>query len=535
MTDRPAGGPVWYRSLYWRIAIGLVALFAALLVVQGLVFLWLSGSIATNLMGSSPEELAKQVAAETPAALQQNPALDVEGFVRDRYGRYYQPLIVVLDDGRVARNHEPPDMPGREQGFRGLRPDGGRGGQAGGPVERGDGGSIPRATQPPGVSGGAGETPGADPERPSRGFWPRGFRPAPGSRQLPPMPGGQIASIDVAGSRVGFVAVAGRGPRTEFLLRQFGPALAVIGIVLLLLGSAVSSLAIFRPARRRLRALETVARAIGEGNASARAPEAGGDEVTTLARAINQMAADLEARTSAMEASDRTRRQLLADVSHELKTPLAAIRGYVETLAMPEVKLDTDTRRRYLDIVGEETIKLEGIVGDLLDLARLEGGGMTLACDLVPVAALFQRVNDRHERELLEKQINVETSIEADAREVWADPARLEQALQNLVANALRYTPEGGQITLVSRRSGEWVRLIVRDSGPGVADEHLPRIFDRFYKTDASRTDPYSKSGSGLGLSIVKAIVELHGGSVSAANLDGGGAEFAISLPPRAA
>jgi len=530
MTDGPAAGPVWYRSLYWRIAIGLVALFATLLVVQALIFLWLSGSIATNIMGSSPEALAAQVATETAAALQQNPSLDLESFVRERYGRYYQPLMVVLEDGRVARNHEPPDMPARGQGLRGMRPEGVRGGMAG-PVDRGAGGTQAAGEAPrPDAAGGTAPTPGAGAARPGRG----GRMPS-GSRPMPPLPGGQRASIEVAGSRVGFVAVAGRGPRTEFLLRQFGPALAVIGTVLLLLGSAVSSLAIFRPARRRLRALEQVARAIGEGDASARAPEGGGDEVTALARAINQMAADLEARTSAMEASDRTRRQLLADVSHELKTPLAAVRGYVETLAMPEVKLDPDTRRRYLDIVGEETIKLEGIVGDLLDLARLEGGGMTLACDLVPVAVLFQRVNDRHERELLEKQINVETSIAEDASEVWADPARLEQALQNLVANALRYTPAGGQITLVSRRSGEWVRLIVRDSGPGVPAEHLPRIFDRFYKTDASRTDPYSKSGSGLGLSIVKAIVELHGGSVAAANLDGGGAEFAISLPPRAA
>jgi signal transduction histidine kinase len=349
----------------------------------------------------------------------------------------------------------------------------------------------------------------------------------------PDGPGGQRASIEVAGSRVGFVAVAGRGPRTEFFLRQFGPTLGIIGAVLLLLGSAVGSLAIFGPARRRLRALEKVAQAIGAGDVSVRAAEAGGDEVTALARAINQMAGNLGARTSAVEASDRTRRQLLADVSHELKTPLAAVRGYVETLAMREVKLDDATRRRYLDIVAEETIELERIVGDLLDLARLESGGMELTCEQVPVAQLFQRVNDRHERELIEKQVNLETSIAPGAREVWGDLARLEQAVQNLVANALRHTPEGGQITLLSEQAEGGARLVVRDTGPGIPEEHLPRIFDRFYKADASRADPYSKTGSGLGLSIVKAIVQLHGGTVGAANLPGGGAEFVISLPPR--
>ena len=102
-------------------------------------------------------------------------------------------------------------------------------------------------------------------------------------------------------------------------------------------------------------------------------------------------------------------------------------------------------------------------------------------------------------------------------------PYTLEQALQNLVANALRHTPEGGQITLAAERAGGSVRLVVRDSGDGIPAEHLPHIFDRFYKTDSSRTDPHAKSGSGLGLSIVKAIVELHGGTVSAANVPAGG------------
>jgi signal transduction histidine kinase len=116
---------------------------------------------------------------------------------------------------------------------------------------------------------------------------------------------------------------------------------------------------------------------------------------------------------------------------------------------------------------------------------------------------------------------------------VWCDPARLEQALQNLVANALRHTPEGGQITLAAERAGAGVRIVVRDTGSGIPAEHLPHIFDRFYKTDASRTDPQDKSGSGLGLSIVKAIVELHGGRVSASNVPDGGAELAVTLPPR--
>jgi signal transduction histidine kinase len=500
MSDRPGRGPVWFRSLYWRIAIGLGALLAGLLLVQALVFLWLTGTIATTLMGQSPDRIAADAAKEVAAALQKDPGLDIEKLVRDRYGSQAQPLMIVMEDGRVVRNHELPAPEGMRR-----RPG------------RAPGGAPPDGAGPGGSRGG--------------GMRPWGPRMGPG-RDGPP---GERASIEVGGTQVGFVVVAGRGPRPAMFLREFAPTQAVIGVVLLIVGSAVASLAIFRPARRRLRALEKVAQAIGEGDASARAAEAGGDEVTALARAFNRMAGDLEARTHAMEMSDRTRRQLLADVSHELKTPLAAIRGYVETLSMPEVRLDDETRRRYLDIVGDETIKLDRIVQDLLDLARLESGGLTLTCEAVPVARLCQRVADRHERELIEKQIALETNIAPGLSDVWGDPARLEQALQNLVANALRHTPDGGRITLAAEPAGEQVRLVVRDSGGGIPEDHLPRIFDRFYKADASRTDPYSKTGSGLGLSIVKAIIERHGGTVSAANIPGGGAEFVISLPARPA
>ena len=513
MPDAVKRDPVWFRSLYWRIALGSIAVLAVLLLVQAFVFLWLSGTIATTLLGQSPDRIAAEAAREVAEALKKDPAIDIEKFVRDRYGSLTQPLMVVLEDGRAVRNHElpPPDGMRRWPG----RP------PAGAIPGRGvPGGPVPEGMTPRSMPEGGGRGSGMRPFGPRMGGGREGF---PGER----------APIEIAGDQVGVVFVAGRNPRAATFFREFAPTQAAIGVVLLLVGSAVASLAIFRPARRRLRALENVAQAIGEGDLSARAPETGGDEVTALARAFNQMAGDLEARTRAMEVSDRTRRQLLADVSHELKTPLAAIRGYAETLAMPEVRLEEDTRRRYLEIVGDETVKLERIVGDLLDLARLESGGLTLICGAVPAAQLFRRVADRHERDMLEKQVTLETSIAPDMQEVWCDPARLEQALQNLVANALRHTPEGGQISLAAEKAGEGVRLIVRDTGPGIPEEHLPRIFDRFYKSDASRTDPYSQSGSGLGLSIVKAIVERHGGTVSAANPAGGGAEFTITLPPR--
>ena len=167
-------------------------------------------------------------------------------------------------------------------------------------------------------------------------------------------------------------------PPVSVALRELGPTLTWFGLGLLAVGATVTALLMFRPAHKRLRTLEQAARALGEGRTDVRATETGGDEVSSLARTFNRMAADLDSRAAALAESDRARRQLLADVSHELMTPLSAIRGYVETLGMPDVPLDPETRRRYLGIVEQETHKLEAIIGDLLDLARLEGGGDTL-------------------------------------------------------------------------------------------------------------------------------------------------------------
>jgi two-component system sensor histidine kinase BaeS len=298
-------------------------------------------------------------------------------------------------------------------------------------------------------------------------------------------------------------------------------------LALLAVGAMVTALLIFRPAQKRLESLELAARALGEGQTGVRANESGGDEVAALARTFNRMASDLNARAAALAASDEARRQLLADVSHELMTPLTAIRGYVQTLAMPGLDADEAARRRYLDIVDAETYKLEAIIGDLLDLARLEGGGGNLVMESVPVRALFQEIVDRHGPTIQNRGLTMRVSVVPDDLRVRGDAHRLEQALQNIAANAIRHTPDGGRVELNAERRGDRIRLAVRDTGPGIPEEHLLHVFDRFYKADPAR----SHAGSGLGLSIVRAIVQRHGGTVSAQNAPDGGALFEIWLP----
>ena len=323
----------------------------------------------------------------------------------------------------------------------------------------------------------------------------------------------------------GRVVVLTEAPPFSRIFRVVGPTMGLVAGGVLLVGGTIIALVVFGPPRRRLRQVQEATEQLGSGDLGARAPENGGDEIAALARSFNHMADELTRRAQALETSDRARRQLLADVSHELMTPLTAMRGYIETLGMTELQLDPPTRERYMRIVGEETTRLERIIGDLLDLARLEGGGTSILRQRVAVDEVFKRVGERHEREMAERQITLDTHIEHGAEVLTGDADRLEQAMQNLVANALRHTPDGGRIVLASQRRDSRALLVVRDSGPGIPQDQLELIFDRFYKGDSSRR----AGGSGLGLSIVKAIIERHGGTISVRNEKG--AVFELALP----
>jgi signal transduction histidine kinase len=515
--------PIWYRSLYWRIAFGIVALLATLLLVQGSVFLWMTGRMTDLFPSRSPAQVAAVMAADISGVLGDQPDMDLDEYVNGRFTRSSRGFVVAMADGRtILSNRVAPPPPlvraarGRLMSDRGR--DGGRGGR---PSPFGDGASRQRGRpgQGPGPAGPSG---GFDRDRGFRGGGDRG-----GSGGF----AAEYAQIVLDGAVVGIVAVPREPPPIWVALRDLGPALAGVALVLLAGGTAVAALVIVRPTRRRLRELQDAARAIGAGEIGVRAPESGGDEVTALSRAFNDMAGQLEQRTTALETADRTRRQLLADVSHELTTPLASILGYVETLQMPDLALDDATRSRYLRIVNDEADRLEHIIGDLLELARLDGGGGAFRTETISIAHLLERVRHRHGPVVADRHITLTTEQDPFVGQFRGDQNRLEQALQNLVANAVRHTPDGGRVTVTASAPGSTVVLRVDDSGPGIPPDQLTRVFDRFYKVDESRTGTGTPSGSGLGLSIVQAIVARHGGTVHASNLPEGGARFEIVLP----
>lgn len=467
----------WHRSIYWRIAIGFIVFLAVMLMVQGGLFVWLIARDDSALSTHSLVEFANVIASDVGNEIEQDPRVDIGRYVSDHYGQMSRTVFVIMSDGRLFGTRTP------------IRPE-----------------LISNR---------------------ARDWLARGQPP-----EAQPSRAGRVTAFSrllVKGVPVGVIAVQPGGPPLR-MLREIVPTMLLMAGLLMLGGTGLAALLIFRPVSRRLKDVEEAARRFGAGDLAARAPVGGGDEITAVARAFNQMADDLATRAVQLREADRARRELFADVSHELMTPLTAIRGYVETLALPELKTDEQTRLRYVHIIEEETLRLEAIIGDLLDLARLEAGGGALKVQEVRVKDLFARVMARHERQSQEKQVALAACVEPGAETVRGDPDRLEQALQNLATNALRYTDAGGRVDLRAAPGDRCHLLQVRDTGRGIPPEHVPMIFDRFYKVDASRSSG-TEAGSGLGLSIVKAIVERHGGTISVASEPGVRTIFEIRLP----
>ena len=224
--------------------------------------------------------------------------------------------------------------------------------------------------------------------------------------------------------------------------------------------------------------------------------------------------------------ADQIRRDFVANVSHELRTPLTAIRGYVEAL-LEEPGDDSETRK-FLEIIGRHSTRMERLVKDLLRLARLDARQETLERAPCDVPQLFRGVVADLALAIESKRQRVTIDVEPDVGTLLADPAKLHDIVRNLVENAVNYSPEEAAIRLHGYQQSGAFTFTVADSGPGIPNDDLARVFERFYRVDKSRSRP---GGTGLGLAIVRHLVELHGGQASAANRPEGGAIFTVTIP----
>ena len=303
----------------------------------------------------------------------------------------------------------------------------------------------------------------------------------------------------------------------------------VIGTLALIVSLVLATYAV-RRAFRPLSRIEDTASAIAGGDLTQRIPvRQADDEVTSLSRSLNVMLTRIESSFAVREASEERMRQFVADASHELRTPLATVRGYAELYRQGAVSDSADVGSA-MERIEAESERMSGLVEDLLTLARIDDAPVVelTPVDLTVLAA--DAVADARVRAPERRIALLGLSGPVGPTVVRGSESRLRQVVTNLVANALRHTPDGTPVEVAVGQDAEGVALEVRDHGPGVPDEVATKVFERFYRADPSRGRS-GGGGSGLGLAIVAAVVAQHHGLVGVARTPGGGATFVVRLP----
>ncbi|MFC1994909.1 sensor histidine kinase [Chloroflexota bacterium] len=284
---------------------------------------------------------------------------------------------------------------------------------------------------------------------------------------------------------------------------------------------AVSLLFTFFLARRisaPVKSLTLTARQLGQGDLSRRVQVKDKGELGELAQAFNSMAGDLEK-------VEQLRRNMIADAAHELRTPLSNIRGYLEAILDGVKKPNADT----ISSLDEEVKLLSRLVDDLQELSLAEAGQMTLIRQQEDIAQLIRQTVSPMEDQVEKSGVSINIELPDGLTPVNIDHNRISQVLRNLLKNALTHTQKGGVVTVAAGQKGNWVEVIVTDTGEGIPPEDLANIFERFYRVDKSRTR--TTGGSGLGLTIARRLVEAHGGMIEAQSEPGKGSRFSFTLP----
>lgn len=288
-----------------------------------------------------------------------------------------------------------------------------------------------------------------------------------------------------------------------------------------LLAAAIALVLTFVLSRRMsspIGALAATARRLGRGDLSQRVQLRDRGEVRELAQAFNSMAVDLER-------LEQLRRNLVADVAHELRTPLSNIQGYVEAIRDGVMKPDGAT----LDSLNEEAALLSRLVDELQELSLAEAGELKLVYQEEDVTELIRRAAVSWQPQVVAKGMSLSVDLPDKLPSVNIDWQRINQVLHNLLENAVAHTGKGGIITVAAAERGDWVEISVSDTGEGIPAQDLPNIFERFYRVDRSRAR--ATGGSGLGLTIAKRLVEAHGGKIEAQSKLGRGSRFSFTIP----
>jgi signal transduction histidine kinase len=299
-----------------------------------------------------------------------------------------------------------------------------------------------------------------------------------------------------------------------------------------LAGALLAALILFSGLINSMRAplgrLVEGARRLAGGDLRTRVEVGGPVEIATLGRAFNEMANSLERDARERDRVEQMKDDFVLTVSHELRTPVTVVKGFAEMLTAQRESLNT---RQYeaAEVIAESSAQLQKMINDLLDLARSDAGKLRIEPAPTPVGPLVQRVGRQMRPHFEERNQSFTVGVEKDLPEVEADADRIAQVLANLLTNANKYADEGAVVKLAATRVGEEIEFAVSDNGPGLGDEELDHVFDRFWRAQSGETQEVG--GTGLGLAIAKSLVELHGGAISANSTQGEGATFRFVLP----
>lgn len=348
-----------------------------------------------------------------------------------------------------------------------------------------------------------------------------------------------VARIPDEGQLEGYLYVILGGETYESIVHKLKGSyilrLSAWAIAASLLVALAAGLLLFAFLTGRLRRLNAAIDAFKKGtalseiNLPGRKQSNTGDEIQQLSFTFREMATRIESQMEKIKKSDALRRELVANVSHDLRTPLATLQGYIETLLLKDAHLSQAERKNYLQIATKHCERLSLLVEELFELARLDSQETKAQCEPFNIRELVQDVTQKFQLKAEKKNLTIITDIGKELPFVVADIKLIERVLENLIENAMRHTPPGGEVSVVLLSDRQEIVVEVSDTGSGISQKELPCIFDRFYQLDKSRNS--SPGMAGLGLAICKRVLELHGRSISVSSNPGSGTTFAFNLP----
>lgn len=369
---------------------------------------------------------------------------------------------------------------------------------------------------------------GGDPRMPLRGDDPR----SNASRKV-----FSAAEVRSDGNLQGYLYVVLGGQKYESLANDINGSyisqVSIVAIIAIVTTTAAIGLLVFGLLTRRLKKLSREMQRVSESGFDLEpvlnAPDSRGDEIDQLSQSFVDMSARIQQQLLQLKENDRLRRELVSNISHDLRTPLSAMQGFLETLIIKGEALPKKDWDRYLKTARRHTLRLNELIGDLFELSKLDSAGVTPNLEAFSVAELLQDISQEFQLEAEEKNIKLAIDLDTDNAFTVGDIGLIQRVLENLVRNAIRFTPQGGEITLSISRLPQSVAVAVSDTGCGIPDQEIPRIFDRFYRSEQGEQ---ARSGSsGLGLAIVKRILDLHESRITVVSKVDTGTRFEFELP----